>query len=328
MLRLWLTRRWLLGTLIAVLFAVACFYLGLWQWHRHVEQRTKVQAIGANYDAAPVPLSALEPIATLGPEQQWTRVSLTGTYAVGRDLLVRNRTLDQTVGFEVLTPFSTDGRTILVDRGWVANAADAETSPPVDPPPSGEVALTGWLRSGEPQLGRDLPPPQLASISIADSRGARPEVSPSDVYLVLGAQQPAAVLGEHPLRLLPRPEEDLGPHQAYAYQWWLFMPGALIFVILAMRRELAAGRALEGDEAQRLAADGPVGTGPAGNASKATAPGAEATAPAHRGRSRPGRCASGTRKTPDLLVGYTRSSAAAGAWSARPSSNWVAWSTA
>ena len=241
MLRLWLTRRWLLGTLIAVLFGVACFYLGMWQWHRHVEQRTKVEAIGTNYDAAPVPLATLEPLRPLTPEQQWTRVTMAGTYAAGQDLLVRNRTLDQTVGFEVLTPFTTDGRTILVDRGWVPNAQNAETAPPVDPPPSGQADLTGWLRTGEPQLGRDLPPPQLASISIADSRAIRPELSADDVYVVLGAQQPPAVTGEHPLRLLPRPEEDLGPHQAYAYQWWLFMPGALVFVIVAMRRQLAAG---------------------------------------------------------------------------------------
>ncbi|HET7801307.1 MAG TPA: SURF1 family cytochrome oxidase biogenesis protein, partial [Humibacillus xanthopallidus] len=147
-----------------------------------------------------------------------------------------------------LTPFTTDGRTILVDRGWVANAQDAETAPPVDAPPTGQVALTGWLRTGEPQLGRDLPPPQLASISIADARAARPELSADDVYVVLGAQQPPVLAGEHPVRLLPRPEEDLGPHQAYAYQWWLFMPGALVFVVLAMRRELAAGDAGDGPE--------------------------------------------------------------------------------
>ena len=53
---------------------------------------------------------------------------------------------------------------------------------------------------------------------------------------------------------LPRPEEDLGPHQAYAYQWWLFMPGALIFVVLAMRRELADGREGEPEGSTRRAA--------------------------------------------------------------------------
>lgn len=240
MLRLWLTRRWLLGTLVAVLFAVACFYLGLWQWHRHVEQRTKVEAIAHNYDAAPVPFSAGMVEAPLAPEEQWTRVTLTGSYAGGTDLLVRNRTLDQTVGFEVLTPFETDGLTLLVDRGWAPNAENAETVPTVDPPPQGEVQVTGWLRTGEVGLGRDLPRPQLASINVADARAQLPELSGVDAYVVLGAQQPPAAAGPHPLRTLPRPEEDLGPHQAYAYQWWLFLPGGLVFVVIAMRRELQA----------------------------------------------------------------------------------------
>ncbi len=241
MLRLWLTRRWLLGSLVAVLFGVACFYLGLWQWHRHVEQRTKVEAIARNYDAAPVPFDAAVAASGLTPEQQWTRVTLTGTYAANSDVLVRNRTLDQTVGFEVLTPFTSEGVTMLADRGWVPNAADAETAPPVDPPPAGEVQLTGWLRTGEVSLGRDLPRPQLASINVADARALQPSLDDVDAYLVVGAQQPDVVAGEHPLRLLPRPEEDLGPHQAYAYQWWLFMPAGLVFVLVVMRRELTAG---------------------------------------------------------------------------------------
>src|SRR5690349_15793245 len=91
-LRLWLTRRWLLWTLIAVLFGVACFYLGRWQWGRHVEQRTKVEAIAHNYGADPVPFVPALVESPLSAERQWTRVSLTGTYAVGTDLLVRNRT--------------------------------------------------------------------------------------------------------------------------------------------------------------------------------------------------------------------------------------------
>ncbi|MFM6850421.1 MAG: SURF1 family protein [Terrabacter sp.] len=248
MLRLWLTRRWLLGTLVAVLFGVACFYLGLWQWHRHVEQRTKVDAIARNYGAAPATFSPALVGAGLPQERQWTRVTLTGTYAVGADLLVRNRTLDQTVGFEVLTPFQTEGATVLVDRGWVPNAENAETSPPVDPPPTGPVRVTGWLRTGEVSLGRDLPRPQLASINVADARAQVPSLSGLDAYVVLGSQAPTAPVGDHPVRVLPRPEEDLGPHQAYAYQWWLFMPGGLVFVVLAIRREAqAAGGAERAD---------------------------------------------------------------------------------
>ena len=59
MLRLWLTRRWLLMTVAAVLFGVACWMLGSWQWSRHVEQRTKVTAIEQNYEADPVPIATV-----------------------------------------------------------------------------------------------------------------------------------------------------------------------------------------------------------------------------------------------------------------------------
>lgn len=245
MLRLWLTRRWLLGTLAAVVFGVACFYLGMWQWHRHVEQRTKVDAIANNYDATPQPFSPALVEQPLTPERQWTHVTLTGTYAAASDLLVRNRTLNSTVGFEVLTPLQTDGLTILVDRGWVPNGANAETIPAVDAPPTGPVEVTGWLRTGEVSLGRDVPRPQMVSINIADARAQVPSLSSVDAYVVLGSQQPATVDGGHPLQPLPRPEEDLGPHQAYAYQWWLFMPGGVLFVFFAIRRQAAALRESE-----------------------------------------------------------------------------------
>lgn len=229
-------------TLAAILFAVACWILGSWQWGRHLEQQTKVTAIETNYGADPVPLSTalalLHGGTALAPEDQWTRVTLTGSYVSGVDQMVRNRTLDKTVGFEVLTPFTSDRVTVLVDRGWVPNAREAETTPPADPPPSGQVELTGWLRSGEPDLGRDLPAPQLASISLADARARVPVLSTPDVYVVLGSQSPPVVQGADPVAPLPPPDEGLGPHQAYAFQWWLTMPGGLIFVWFAIRRQL------------------------------------------------------------------------------------------
>ncbi len=238
-LRLWLSRRWLVATLVALLFALACFFLGRWQWTRHVEQRTKVTAIEANYDAAPVPLE--DALGTpLTPERQWTRVRLTGTYAADADLLARNRPREKTLGFEVLTPFTDDGRgrTVLVDRGWVQSGGSAAAAPDVEPAPAGPVEVTGWLRSGEVPLGRDLPAGQLASINITDARVQRPDHDAVDVYVVLGQQQPAAPATALTPRPLPRPDEGLGPHQAYAIQWWLTMPGGLVFVWWAMRREL------------------------------------------------------------------------------------------
>jgi cytochrome oxidase assembly protein ShyY1 len=241
-----LTRRWLVGTLIAILFGMACFALGRWQWGRYVDKQTKATAIATNYDAAPVPLTPTLLDRGLTPERQWTRVTVTGTYAADADLLVRNRTQNTVPGFEVLTPLTMDAGTILVDRGWVPNAESAAQTPAVDRPPTAPVQVTGWLHSGEPSLGRDLPAGQLASISIADARAQRPAVGPSDLYLVLGSQTPASPSTGHPVTPLPRPTQDLGPHQAYAIQWWITMPAGLVFVIWAMRRELMVEGEAEG----------------------------------------------------------------------------------
>lgn len=246
MLRLWLTRRWLVGTLLAIVFAMACFMLGRWQWGRYVEKQTKATAIATNYDAAPVPLTPTLLERPLRPEDQWTRVTAQGRYAADADLLVRNRTLDTVPGFEVLTPLTTGSGTLLVDRGWVPNATTAAEVPGVDAAPPGPVEVTGWLRTGEPSLGRDLPAGQLASINVADARAQRPGVGPADIYLVLGSQSPPTASSGHPVTLLPRPTQDLGPHQAYAIQWWITMPGGIAFVIWAMRRELLA-RGAAGD---------------------------------------------------------------------------------
>lgn len=235
---MWLTRRWLVGTLIAIVFGMACFALGRWQWGRYVDKQTKATAIATNYDARPVPLTSALLDRPLTPERQWTRVTMQGSYAADADLLVRNRTQDTVPGFEVLTPFTTDAGTVLVDRGWVPNAEAAAQTPAVDPPPSGPAEVTGWLLTGEPSLGRDLPAGQLPSISISDARVQRPAVGPADLYVVLGSQSPAAPSTGHPVTPLPRPTQDLGPHQAYAFQWWITMPAGLVFVIWAMRREL------------------------------------------------------------------------------------------
>ncbi|MDK6494380.1 SURF1 family protein, partial [Corynebacterium coyleae] len=61
----------------------------------------------------------------------------------------RLRSVDRTPAFQVLTPFTLDdGRTILVNRGWVP--AEGSTGvPDIDAAPTGDVTITGMLRAGE-----------------------------------------------------------------------------------------------------------------------------------------------------------------------------------
>lgn len=242
MLRTLFTPRWLLALLVAVAFAVACVLLGRWQWGRYEGKRVRADAVASNYGAAPVPLSTM--LGRLPPSQgdEWTKVTAMGRYAGQQQLLVRNRSLDSTPGLEVVVPLDTDGRRLLVDRGWVQNAESAAQLPAVPSAPDGTVTIQGWLRHGEVDLEKDLPAGQLASINVSDAQ-AQVGGRLLDAYLVLDSEQTAS--GAVPPRPAPleKPATDLGPHQAYAFQWWL--TALFGFVLLGHRLRVARQLELE-----------------------------------------------------------------------------------
>jgi cytochrome oxidase assembly protein ShyY1 len=235
------SRRWLAAFAAALAFAVAAFFLGRWQWHRYEAKSARAERIHAHYGATPRPLADVLPGgASLPLTEEWTRVTTEGRYAVDETLLVRNRPLDGTYGYEVVVPLVTDHGTLLVDRGWVQNAQNAETLPDFPAAPTGQVSMTGWLRPSEPSLHRDLPRGQLASISVSDAAG---QVSQPLLggYAILQSER--AQDGSSPPRptALEAPDTDLGPHQAYAFQWWAAMIGVFGLVYLGARREYLDG---------------------------------------------------------------------------------------
>ena len=213
------------------------FYLGQWQWGRYEERRERADRITAHYDAAAVPLAGQVGPQPLPLAREWTKVTATGTYAAQAPLLVRNRPLDGTYGYEVLHPLTlADGTVLVVDRGWVRNAESAEALPDVPPPPQGLVQVTGWLRVSEPSLGRSLPKGQLASINLGEA-AAQLDSDVLGGYLVLDAEKtPEGATPDRPARL-ERPDTGIGPHQAYALQWWASMPVGFVLVFIGVRRE-------------------------------------------------------------------------------------------
>jgi cytochrome oxidase assembly protein ShyY1 len=239
------SRRMLGGLALAIAFAVACILLGRWQWSRYEERQVRAEAVTTHYAASPVPLDSVTTRIPLSEEGQWLRVTATGRYASGQHFLVRNRVLDGQPGLEVLVPFNLtrgfSGTRLFVDRGWVANAESAAEVPQVPPAPSGEVTVEGWLRSGEPDLGKDLPPGQLASIDLAAAARQTGGGTVLDAYLVLGSEQPAGPRPEP----LAAPDTDLGPHQAYAFQWWL--TSLFGFILLVYRLRVAAAERRESE---------------------------------------------------------------------------------
>ena len=227
--------RWIAYLVLGVLFGVLTFNLGQWQWGRYEAKAERRDLVAANYDAAPVPLGQVlpDPGAPLPHDDQWRRVTVTGTYAADDQHLVRNRPHGGVYGYEVLVPLLlADDSAVAVDRGWVPNAETATTLPDVPAPPSGEVTVTGWLRPSEPALGHQLPAGQLPSVhlaSLADATG----LDLLQAYVVLQDEQPPAAQRPEPL---DPPDVRLGSHLAYSLQWWLTVPLGVVLVLVMARQ--------------------------------------------------------------------------------------------
>lgn len=231
------SRRWLGALAVAAVFAVAAFFLGRWQWHRYEAKSARADRIHSHYGATPRPVGQVLSASPMPLASDWTRVTMTGTYAADSQLLVRNRPHESVYGYEVVVPFRADGAgTVLLDRGWVPNGATAETRPDVPPVPTGQVTVTGWARQGEPSLGRKMQPGQLASINLREASAAAGTPLLGGYVIV---QSERAADGSTPPRpaALEAPDTDLGPHQAYAFQWWLAMVAGFVLVWFGARRE-------------------------------------------------------------------------------------------
>jgi cytochrome oxidase assembly protein ShyY1 len=241
-----LSRRWLTALAVAMMFALACVFLGRWQWHRHEEKAARAQRIESHYLANPVPLSRAmpRPGANLPRAQEWTLVTATGRYVEPDLMLVRNRPNNGVFGYEVVVPLElADGTSLLVDRGWIPNGRSATEPSAVPATPAGQVTVTGWLRLGEPSLERTMPSGQLASVNLPEAR-AQTGASLYGAYLILRTETGPA--GGPPVRpasplALERPDTGQGPHLAYALQWWLAAPVGFVLVLVGARREHLEG---------------------------------------------------------------------------------------
>jgi cytochrome oxidase assembly protein ShyY1 len=161
--------RWLGYAALTLAAAAVMVLLGMWQLDRY-HQRASINArITAGTSATPVPLTEVAPRPAGAPgtvgaapagDTDWLRVQLTGRFDASREILVRGRTVQGRVGFEVLTPLVlTDGTAVLVDRGWVAPAeGGALAMPSVPAAPDGEQTVLGRLRPSE---SRGSPPKEV-----------------------------------------------------------------------------------------------------------------------------------------------------------------------
>lgn len=227
--------RWAGFAVLTVAMCVLFWWLGTWQWGRHVDRTARNDAIETAIQEQPIPLTTAMPDPnTLSAESVYRAVEARGTYLPDLQLLQRNP-LGRS-GFDVITPLSlTSGGTVLVNRGWSASSATDTNSPAADvTAPTGQVEVTLRLREPQPPSGRTGPPGQIYDIS----PGQFPGELPAPVYAAYGELVDQEPEPDPALELAGPAETGIGVHLFYAIQWWLFIVIALVGFLVLVRREV------------------------------------------------------------------------------------------
>ncbi|MEV4480346.1 SURF1 family cytochrome oxidase biogenesis protein [Micromonospora coxensis] len=248
MYRFLLTPRWLGILALTLVAAGVMVLLGNWQLARYEERTAVNERIDAGSGGTPAPLRDRVPAptggaGTTGPapaeEAEWSRVTATGRYDASNVILVRGRTVDRTVGFEVLAPLVlADGSALLVDRGWIppAPGGGALTVPEVPALPTGEVTVVGRVHpteSGGSGVGRR--DGRLETRRVTVDKLARELPYPvHGAYLLLDEQTPA---NDPAFRAVPIGHANNWQNLGYVVQWWIFAAMTLVGYGWVARRE-------------------------------------------------------------------------------------------
>lgn len=246
-----LERRWFGYLAVAILFAIACYFLSQWQFARRDETLAEVAKVEQNYDAAPQPLTAvMTDMDSFDEDQEWSPVEMTGTYLTEDQLLVRSRPYGGRPGFEVLTPLRLDdGSIFIVDRGWVPTGEEQDSPDFVPEAPSGTVTVTARLKPGEPNLpGRSAPAGQVSTINLPTVAGLVGGSVYTGAYGLLDSEDPLPA-DTRPFAAI-KPDVDEGPHLSYAFQWLVFALFGFFGLGYALRTEY---RHLNADDPEEMA---------------------------------------------------------------------------
>jgi cytochrome oxidase assembly protein ShyY1 len=202
---------------LAVLVA-ATVGLGNWQRHRGAEK----EVLREQYElAARQPLFELTAASADAAPLRFRSVRARGEFDGRRQVLIDNKVYAGRPGFDVVTPLKLAGgdRYVLVDRGWVAQAAHRSELPQV-PPPAGEISLEGRI---------NLPPAHY--LELRRDLGAGPVRQNLDIDRIAAAIglpllpfviEQSGDASDSLVRDWPPPDSGIDQHRSYMLQWYSF----------------------------------------------------------------------------------------------------------
>lgn len=222
MLRFLLTPRWIGLFLVVVVLGFVCVRLSHWQFGRYHERSVSNTTTRKNLAEPPVPASRLmrtsgEPAESV----QYRRVTVTGHYDAGHQIAVLYQSRGGAPGVDVLVPLVTpSGTAVLVDRGWIPEAANGRLVPKLPAPPTGTVSVTGRVRIDSTDGSSVVTPSQGAvrAVSAAAIKRTLPYRT-YDGFLDLTRETPSPP--HAPAKAAP-PSLSGGPSFFYGWQWLFF----------------------------------------------------------------------------------------------------------
>jgi surfeit locus 1 family protein len=219
-----MTKRMILPLLFGLIGCAILVSLGTWQVKRLAWKEATLLQIDARISADPVAL----PISFDREGDLYLPVEVTGTFGADRiRVLISQKKVG--AGYRIISPFMTQGRTILVDRGVIPIAEE------VPAPPTDETSVTGNLHW----------PNEV------DSYTPEPDVK-RDIWFARDVDRMAAKLGAEPVLLILRRSTPATPeitplpvsragipndHLSYAITWfslaviWFVMTAFLLWRI-------------------------------------------------------------------------------------------------
>jgi cytochrome oxidase assembly protein ShyY1 len=271
--------RWITAALAVVLLAVVCVELGRWQLHRLEERKARNEVTRSNLAAAPAPIDQiLGPQGLIGDQHAWRTAVVTGRYDASKQIILKYRNIADRPGFEIVTPLvQTDGKAVLVDRGFLPRQSSELMPLHVPAVPTGEVTVTGRLQRSERggSTNGGVPDDGTARLINGPDFAKVLGLNLYDGYLTISRQQPA---NDASFLSFPGPEIDDGPHFFYALQWFFFALMALGGLVYFTRQNKPEDRPED-----KPADPQPTGPKPTGPGSTEPQPEAAERSEAHAG---------------------------------------------
>lgn len=218
---------------IATLVMLPVFLsLGMWQWHRADYKRGLQKAYAEQSDTRPLSLVT----ALTDPfRYRYFPLSVAGHYLADRQFLVDNQFYQHQLGYYVLTPFLTDdGKTLLVNRGWVARAAVNKIA--VN---EGHLRLVGRVGTAPSKtflLGQNIYPgstwpKKIQAVKLLDLSASLNTPLEPVILLLSPRAENGFTRNWQPQGLTPE------KHMGYAVQWFAFATLLMVlFVVLNLKK--------------------------------------------------------------------------------------------